>query len=182
MKNTENYGLKKPESTDFYNVDDFNDNMDVIDSKLKEIEESVGQSGDVVDNLESTSTDLSLSANQGRVLNEKITGLNDSLGGNNLIYNESEDAYYIQHGADSVLKKLGNANYTLKCTAKGIMEEYYVEQKSVSFTATFTVTIKNGKATVSNLKANNSSTLYAADLGRYQARITSITINSIVSN
>lgn len=30
-------------------------------------------------------------------------------GGNNLIYNESEDAYYIQHGADSVPKKLGKA-------------------------------------------------------------------------
>ena len=34
--------------------------------------------------------------------------VNDSLGGNNLIYNESEDAYYIRHGADSVLKKLGS--------------------------------------------------------------------------
>lgn len=30
------------------------------------------------------------------------------LGGNKLIYNESEDAYYIQHGADAALKKLGN--------------------------------------------------------------------------
>lgn len=30
------------------------------------------------------------------------------LGGNKLIYNESEDAYYIQHGADAALKKLGS--------------------------------------------------------------------------
>ena len=29
------------------------------------------------------------------------------LGGNKLIYNEGEDAYYIQHGADTALKKLG---------------------------------------------------------------------------
>ena len=32
----------------------------------------------------------------------------DKLGGNSLTYNESEDAYYIQHGADAVPKKLGN--------------------------------------------------------------------------
>lgn len=45
MKNTTNYGLKKPESTDFYNVDDMNENMDIIDEKLKELEEGGG--GDV---------------------------------------------------------------------------------------------------------------------------------------
>lgn len=39
LKNTTNFGLKKPESTDFYNVDDFNDNMDVIDQEMKTIDE-----------------------------------------------------------------------------------------------------------------------------------------------
>lgn len=33
---------------------------------------------------------------------------NQNLGGNILSYNESEDAYYIQYGADSVPKKLGS--------------------------------------------------------------------------
>lgn len=33
--NTENYKLKKPAQDDFYNVDDFNDNMDIIDAELK---------------------------------------------------------------------------------------------------------------------------------------------------
>ena len=41
MKTTDNYGLKKPESTDFYNVEDQNENMEIIDSALKEIKESV---------------------------------------------------------------------------------------------------------------------------------------------
>ena len=36
MKYTPNYGLKKPEQDDFYNVDDFNENADIIDQKLKE--------------------------------------------------------------------------------------------------------------------------------------------------
>lgn len=35
MKYTDNLGLKKPESTDFYNVDDFNDNMDKIEEELE---------------------------------------------------------------------------------------------------------------------------------------------------
>ena len=38
MKTTDNYGLKKPESTDFYSVEDQNSNMDAIDAKLKEHE------------------------------------------------------------------------------------------------------------------------------------------------
>jgi len=34
VNTTSNLGLKKPEQTEFYNVDDFNDNADVIDSKF----------------------------------------------------------------------------------------------------------------------------------------------------
>lgn len=44
MQKTENYGLNKPENTDFYDVEDFNSNMDVIDSKMKELESAGGQS------------------------------------------------------------------------------------------------------------------------------------------
>jgi phage-related tail fiber protein len=38
---TQNYNLKKPEQDDFYNVEDFNDNADIIDEKLKEIEDGI---------------------------------------------------------------------------------------------------------------------------------------------
>lgn len=44
MKNTTNYGFNKPETSDFYNVDDFNENMDILDEKLKEIEETSSNS------------------------------------------------------------------------------------------------------------------------------------------
>ena len=40
--------------------------------------------------------------------------LNDNINGNILTYNESEDAYYIQHGADAVPKKLGSKG-TIQC-------------------------------------------------------------------
>ena len=33
---TANYGLIKPSEEDFYNIEDFNDNIDIIDVKLKE--------------------------------------------------------------------------------------------------------------------------------------------------
>lgn len=36
MNTTENYGLKKPEATDFFNVEDFNSNMDAIDKEIKD--------------------------------------------------------------------------------------------------------------------------------------------------
>ncbi|MBE5886756.1 MAG: hypothetical protein E7284_10180 [Lachnospiraceae bacterium] len=41
MQTTKNYGLKKPEATDFYDVNDFNDNMDKIDEALKNAGSSI---------------------------------------------------------------------------------------------------------------------------------------------
>lgn len=38
MKYTSNYNLKKPEGTDIVNIDDLNDNADILDQKLKEVE------------------------------------------------------------------------------------------------------------------------------------------------
>lgn len=38
MKYTVNYNLKKPEGTDIVNIDDLNDNADILDQKLKEVE------------------------------------------------------------------------------------------------------------------------------------------------
>ena len=39
---TENYNLKKPAQEDFYNVDDFNNNTDIIDSQLKTLSDGLG--------------------------------------------------------------------------------------------------------------------------------------------
>lgn len=40
MQKTTNYGLNKPDKTDFYNIEDFNANTEIIDTKLKELESS----------------------------------------------------------------------------------------------------------------------------------------------
>ncbi|SHI63399.1 phage tail protein [Lutispora thermophila] len=42
MKYTNNYNLKKPELTDYVNIEDFNENADIVDEKLKEIDNKVG--------------------------------------------------------------------------------------------------------------------------------------------
>lgn len=41
MKYTTNYNLKQPEGTDIVNIDDLNENADIIDQKLKELEDGV---------------------------------------------------------------------------------------------------------------------------------------------
>lgn len=46
MTETTNFGLKKPEETDFYSVDTQNDNMDAIDSVLQEFKDGTQQVGD----------------------------------------------------------------------------------------------------------------------------------------
>ena len=40
MKYTDNLKLKMPDSTDFYNVQDFNDNADVIDKAVQEVKDN----------------------------------------------------------------------------------------------------------------------------------------------
>jgi len=62
MEYTPNFNLKKPAQGDVYNVDDFNDNIDIIDENLSAVS--------IVDNLTSVSAESALSANQGRILNE----------------------------------------------------------------------------------------------------------------
>ncbi|NYV67288.1 hypothetical protein HYI36_18615 [Bacillus sp. Gen3] len=37
--NTTNYNLKKPAQEDFYNIDDHNGNMDIIDNQMKKTED-----------------------------------------------------------------------------------------------------------------------------------------------
>ena len=51
MQKTANYGLNKPELTDNYDVTDQNTNMDVIDTKLKELESNSSIDAHVTDTV-----------------------------------------------------------------------------------------------------------------------------------
>lgn len=52
MQKTANYGLNKPENTDFYDVEHFNSNMDAIDTKMKEIEDKSGNSKELENHID----------------------------------------------------------------------------------------------------------------------------------
>ena len=43
MQNTTYYNLKKPEGTDFYNIENENDNMDIIDGELKDHADAISE-------------------------------------------------------------------------------------------------------------------------------------------
>ena len=46
---TPNFNLKKPYETDFFNIEDFNGNMDILDEKLKEASQNEQLQGDVTE-------------------------------------------------------------------------------------------------------------------------------------
>ncbi len=55
MQNTTNYLLKKPELTDYVNVEDLNENADIIDAELKrQDDELVAHKADDVSHITST--------------------------------------------------------------------------------------------------------------------------------
>ena len=64
MQKTENYGLNKPESTDFYDVEDWNSNMDMIDEILKELESAGGQSAALEQHLADTNNPHAVTKSQ----------------------------------------------------------------------------------------------------------------------
>ena len=77
----------------------------------------------VVNHCLATKPGTVLDGRVGTDLQEQINGLkqederiNSNINGNILTYDESEDAYYIQHGADAVRKKLGDLQDELTLT------------------------------------------------------------------
>ena len=77
MQNTTNYGLNKPESTDMYNIEHFNNNADIIDAKLKNHSDAIdGINGniasiesnvEVAQNTADTATNIAKGKNQAKV-------------------------------------------------------------------------------------------------------------------
>lgn len=46
MENTKNLNLNKPSADDFYNIEDFNTNAEIIDAKIGEVEEHIAEIGE----------------------------------------------------------------------------------------------------------------------------------------
>lgn len=70
MDYTPTHKLKKPAPEDFYDIQDFNDNTDIIEAELEKREPAK-----VANNLTTTAEGFVLDARQGKVLNDKLVKL-----------------------------------------------------------------------------------------------------------
>ena len=63
LKTTTNYGLKKPEGTDVVNIEELNYNADIIDQKIKEVDNKASSITVPVISVNSKTGDVTLTAN-----------------------------------------------------------------------------------------------------------------------
>lgn len=69
---TPHCGLVKPKQTDFYNVDDFNVNMDKIDEQIKVNTDEVEKNSNQIKILEEQVNNLDVSGDVRQVINERV--------------------------------------------------------------------------------------------------------------
>ncbi len=84
--NTTNYGLIKPSENDYYNIEDFNKNSDVIDSEIKRANDRVSDIENRTSNVEQRSTDLE---NRATDVENKASVLENNLYNPNLLINSN---------------------------------------------------------------------------------------------
>ena len=109
----------------------------------------------VANNCTTTEEGSVLDARQGKMLLEEIEEINSNIGGNIITYKESEDAYYIQHGADAVPKKLGSPTpEDVK-----ILKHWYGsgENQSYTFSEDYSLVISFGGVQRHSTSENNVS-------------------------
>ena len=115
MKLTTNYSLKKPEGSDVVNIDDFNYNSDLLDSKIKTIENQTNTNKGNINTLQTkvdNGQNLKLTQDNGLTINIAGRDLNTILttmiaSGNNMKNAPTGDWYYfeiISHSANSTMQ------------------------------------------------------------------------------
>lgn len=72
MQYTTNYNLKKPESNDTANINDLNENMDILDEKLKEAIQNEQLQGDVTE-IKGTTEEIKTSVGSSKDLSSSPT-------------------------------------------------------------------------------------------------------------
>ncbi|GAA0229447.1 hypothetical protein [Metaclostridioides mangenotii] len=74
MKYTEKLGLKKPDQTDFYNVEDSNFNMDKIDSEITILKDGIEETKEKVDNIELTGNKVTIADAENNFTSVNVEG------------------------------------------------------------------------------------------------------------
>ena len=107
MQNTTNYGLKKPESTDYIDINDFNENADIIDTQLKENAEGLTS-------LEKTAA----TKEEVQTLSETVT------------VHKNEDATLTQKGHVQLSSAIDSESESLAATPKAVKQAYDLAQSA----------------------------------------------------
>lgn len=125
MKTTPNLGLRKPEQTDFYNVDDFNYNADVIDQELTEAKATAQQANQTANQ---TASDLAAHLNDfAQVWSNRIVEMGSNANGT---YVRWENGLQICWAGRSVI------NWPEQTTANA-GSTYYASEFTWTFPASF---------------------------------------------
>ncbi|GAA0229922.1 WD40 repeat domain-containing protein [Metaclostridioides mangenotii] len=74
MKHTEKLGLKQPDPTDFYNVEDSNFNMDKIDSEITILKDGIEETKEKVDNIELTGNKVTIADAENNFTSVNVEG------------------------------------------------------------------------------------------------------------
>ncbi len=106
---TPNYNLKKPLGSEYYNIQDHNDNMDLIDQAMKQNSDSIN----AMFNLDESG------ALQGYY---KVTAFDTPAVGNitETLYKTADNSIFATRTTEFDQPIAGNIRVTLTCTAKGI--------------------------------------------------------------
>lgn len=134
MKYTENYNLKKPESGDYYNVEDFNENSDTIDANLLVANQAYEQ----VQALQAAIASLE----------ESVAGLEKRA--------KVRLTFYAPHNSSIVLSKSGEADKKIAIPKT----YYYLTTLSAAGTWTATIT-SNGVTATKKVEVNNCGDNFA---------------------
>lgn len=94
MEFTEHYSLIKPAAADYYDIQDFNENMDTIDTQMAQAESQMGNISDKIGSPENGETLFSLlkGGTQGLIKSiQRVVYKNSTYGGESVAINEVDE-------------------------------------------------------------------------------------------
>ena len=126
MQNTEYLGLNKPESTDFYNVNDFNENFDTIDGKFKNLSN--------VDNTADKNKRVQYAENAGKAAS--ADKLSNAVKINGVDFDGSKDVTISDSERSIITNTATGENITVTNSTDAPVRSLKVDGKTEQFTTT----------------------------------------------
>lgn len=139
---TENYDLVKPDESDYYNINTFNDNMDMIDSLLAETHNAMQPIGEKIDSISDSTSNINQKIGSSSTGNTLFSLLeNNHKSGLTAIKSIQHLVFSCPHGQSSTAINLNHAVDPKNCIAlwerlygTGHVENYTINEATLSIT------------------------------------------------